>query len=73
MADDTIQEKADIVAEQTISANQKLATAQGANQLKMALAEKLAESHRRGNIDLDTFISQDRSKDASARESELTR
>ncbi|MFV0275803.1 MAG: hypothetical protein ACK5HY_01275 [Parahaliea sp.] len=64
----TIDEKADMVAEATISANQKLATTPGADRLKHALSTKLAESHRGGRIDLDKFMEPERTQERASRD-----
>jgi thioesterase domain-containing protein len=54
------EEKADKVAAITVDSNQKLARQSGSEQLKDALSEKLAESHKAGRIDLDRLLDRTR-------------
>lgn len=67
MAELSTTEKADKVAETTIKANPQLDIAPGRDQLKSALSEKLAQSHDQGKIDLDKFLTQDKTKERSDR------
>jgi hypothetical protein len=54
------EEKAHKVAAITVDFNQKLARQPGSEQLKDALSEKLAESHKVGRIDLDKLLDRTR-------------
>lgn len=60
-------EKAEMVAEKTIEASPQLNATQGSEKLKNMLAEKLTDSHERGDIDLDKFLTQERERDIQPR------